>query len=125
MQLIEVRQRVEQVLRDAGVKLGTYHTQEHGDRPALWVGDPPSGTTVDGLEVVIYPQPHSRVVSTFGGSIQVKRWRVRLIKHDRAADLEAATDALVDAFTAPTPQFIDEAGDIAEQVIVTLPDDPE
>lgn len=125
MQLIDLRQRVEQALKAAGVELGTYHTPEQGDLPALHVGDPPEGTTVDGLEVVISPRPHSTVVSTFGGSIQVKRWRVRLVKHDETADIEAATDALVDAFAAPTPQFIDEVGDIAEQVIVTIPDDPE
>lgn len=125
MQLLDLRERVERALADAGVQLGTYHTQALGDVPALYVGDPPEGTTVDGLEVMIYPQPHSTVVSTFGGSIQVKRWRVRLIRHDAAADLEGATDALVEAFEAPTPQFIDEAGDIAEQVLVTIPDDPE
>lgn len=113
-------------MADAGVQVGVYHTREMGDIPALYVGDPPKGTTVDGLEITIHQSSKPRIISTLGGNIVFKDWLVRVIKHDRKADIDAAVQAIAAAFDpVPTPQFIPEAGDIAEQVLFTIPDDPE
>lgn len=126
MDVLELRRRVENALVDAGVKVGTYTLPGGLTTPALYVGDPPQGTTATGLEVMILPNPRPRIVSTFGGGINVKSWEIRVVEHTDDADLDGALDALAEAFgPIPTPQLIPEAGDIAEQAIVTIPDDPE
>lgn len=133
MILAEFRAQVEAALAD--VVLGVYTLPNGESTPAVYVGDPPEGTTVSGLEVMIYPTPKPRIVNTFGGNLNIKSWQVRVINHpyppgvpvpEGGNDLDAAIDAITDAFPGmPTPQLIEEAGDIAEQVLLTVPDDPE
>lgn len=133
MDVLGLRQQVETALTD--VALGEYTLPNGATTPAITVGDPPDGTTVSGLEVVIYPAPKPNIVNTFGGNINIKSWLVRIVNHPYppdelqpagAGDLDAAMDAITDAFPGmPTPQLIEEAGDIAEQVLFTIPDDPE
>lgn len=119
------RARVERVLAEANITPGTYSVPDLGPTPALWVGEPPEGTTLEaGLEVLIGETPQTQVISTFGGSIKLQSWALRLVNHG-GADLEGAVDAIIDAFNPPTPRFIDEVADIAEQVLFSIPDDPE
>ncbi|KQR33121.1 hypothetical protein [Deinococcus sp. Leaf326] len=123
MNVAELRARVEAAL--TGVQLGEYRFPGGQTAPALYVGDPPKGTTASGLEVLIYPTPKPRIISTFGGGINLKSWQVRIVNHDDG-DLDGAMDAMGDAFdNMPTPQLIPEAGDIAEQMLFSIPDDPE
>ncbi|GAA3995221.1 hypothetical protein GCM10022631_01730 [Deinococcus rubellus] len=122
---LEFRETLLATLADHGVSLGTYHVPELGDQPALWVGDPPEGTTIDsGLEVLIGNTKRPELVSTFGGNVKLEYWQLRIVNHGDG-DLEGAMDAVDDAFSPETPKYIPEVGDIAEQVLFSILDDPE
>ena len=116
----DFRTRVLDTLTSAGVDLGTYHVPDVGATPAIWVGDPPEGTTIaSGLEVLVGVSRKPTYISTFGGNVALKNWTLRIVNHG-GGDLDAAMDAIDWAFSPGTPQFIDEVGDIAEQVVFTI-----
>ena len=96
---VQMRQRIEQALADAEVELGIYRFEGGAKAPAFYMGDPPEGTTVEGLEVLMSPNPKRTSVDAFEYLGAPLSYPVRLINHaDQPDVLEHATNALAEAF---------------------------
>jgi len=116
-----LQQRMRDAFQAAGVQLGTYALPGGQDTPAISVGDPPRGTTVKGLEVIIARNPQRKVTDTFQFTGYIEAWPVRLVNHDHA-DLEAALNALAQVFWPfdEGPALLLESPDTYEQVTLSI-----
>lgn len=94
----EVREKVEAALAAADIELGTYHLPGGETTPALWVGNPPEGTTAEGLEVQINPNPKQVSIDAFTFVGMPRAYLVRLANWDDLPDiLKDATNAIAQA----------------------------
>lgn len=118
--LPELREAVQAALRDADVTLGTYRYPGGQTTPALYVGDPPEGVTVTGLEVLIPATPESTVISTFAGPITIDHYPVRAVAHD-GRSLAPVWQALASAFRSTSaPQVLQATDRYPDQMLVTI-----
>ena len=123
---VQMRLRIEAALTAASIRLGTY-TINGEPVPALSLGDPPEGTTVQGLEVLIATNPKRTSVQAFAYLGAPLSYPVRLINHADEADvLEEATNALAAAFWPfdDEPALLPATAEIPEQVTFSLFFDP-
>lgn len=99
----QLRDRVEGILRD---DLGRYRLQNGTITPAIAVraeGEGrPSGTTVDGLEVVIAREPIPEPVAAYRQQQARKLWQVYLVDWTGRTALATLTDRLLLEFPAMT-----------------------
>lgn len=122
-----MRQRIESTLTAAGL-LGTYTLPGGETVPALSLGDPPEGTTVDGLECLIATNPKPITPEMFGIPDLPRAYPVRLVNHADAADvIQDATNALAQAFWPfwDDPVLLEATADIPEQATMSLLYDPD
>lgn len=121
-----MRQRVEQALTTAQI-LGTYTLPGGEQVPAISLGDPPEGTTAQGLECLIAPNPKPIIPDTFGVPDVPRAYPVRLINH--AGDVDVLQDG-VNALAARFWPFweisdpLSATADYPEQITFALLFDP-
>lgn len=118
--LPELRAEIEAALQAAEIVVGTYRWPDGRTAPALFVGDPPEGVTVRGLEVLIPATPESSIIPIFAGSITIDRYPVRAVAHD-GQSLTPIYRALAGAFkgTAAT-QVLQATARYPDQMLVTI-----
>ncbi|MGY2892752.1 hypothetical protein [Deinococcus sp. UYEF24] len=121
----ELRAQVEEALASEGVEVGTYTYLGGGTSPAICVGDPPEGTSVTGLEVLIARNPDRSTLPGFEFIGFIEEWPIRFINWGNA-DLEAAANALAVAFhpLAQDPQILPASPDYPEQLTLKITADP-
>jgi hypothetical protein len=123
--LLQFRTAIQEAVAGSGVPIGEYHLASGEIVPAINAGNPPPGTTASGLEISINPSPVPEILPNFAGGSNVKRWQARIVNHDGAAlDFEAVMDALFDRFFPAVPQYQAEIGEVAEQCLLSVLDDP-
>lgn len=120
----ELRELVLRALSTAGVGLGTYTYPATGQAPrttpAFFLGDPPEGVTVQGLEVLLSATPESTVISTFAGAITIDRYAIRAVAHD-GQGLKPVYTALAGAFKGISPPNVLQATDrYPDQMVFTI-----
>ena len=121
----EFRAQIEEALAFGGVELGTYTYPGGATAPAICVGDPPAGTSAEGLEVLIARNPDRTTLPGFEFVGFIEEWPVRFINWGNA-DLEAAANALASAFhpLAQDPQILPASPDYPEQLTLKITADP-
>jgi hypothetical protein len=121
----ELRAQVEEALASSGVDVGTYTYPGGATAPAIYVGDPPEGTSVTGLEVLIARNPDRSTLPGFEFIGFIEEWPVRFINWGNA-DLEEAANALAVAFypLAQDPQILPASPDYPEQLTLKITADP-
>ena len=121
----EFRAQIEEALAAGGVELGTYTYPGNATAPAICVGDPPEGTSVTGLEVLIARNPDRITLPGFEFVGFIEEWPVRFINWGNA-DLEEAVNALAVAFhpLAQDPQILPASPDYPEQLTLKITADP-
>jgi hypothetical protein len=116
----EFREQLVQALVAGEIPVGIYHEQGVPDRPAMYVGDPPEGVTVSGLEVLIPETPELTTISTFAGAVTIDRYPVRLVAHD-GQNLKPAYIALASAFKrVSAPQILQATDRYPSQMVITI-----
>lgn len=119
-----MRQRIEAALTGL---LGTYTLPGGEVVPALSLGDPPEGTTVQGLECLIATNPKPITPDMFGIPDLPRAYPVRLVNHDGGPDaLQDATNALAQVFWPfwDEPRLQEATADMPEQSTMSLLYDP-
>lgn len=119
----QMRSRIEEALTDAAVPLGTYRYPGGQHAPALSLGEPPEGTTVEGLEVLIATNPKRKSLEAFEYLGAPLSYPVRLINHSGEPDvLEQATNALAPVFWPfdDDPALLPASASYPEQVTFSL-----
>ncbi|GAA5513645.1 hypothetical protein Dcar01_02389 [Deinococcus carri] len=126
MSALAIRRGVEAALAEAGVQVGTYRFPDGQEAPAIRVGDPPEGTTVTGLEVLISPNPKRQNIEAFI-PLGIQSYSVRLLNRAALPDvLEEATNAIAQRFWPfdDEPRRLDASSAMPEQVGFSLLYDP-
>ncbi|WP_339096191.1 hypothetical protein WDJ50_02560 [Deinococcus sp. VB142] len=121
---VALRERVEAVLLPF---LGTYTLPSGDSVPALWLGDPPEGTTVSGLECLISPNPRRDTVEAFQYLGAPLAYPIRLVNNAAEADaLDIAVNVLAAHFWPfwDDPVLLQATADIPEQTTLSLLYDP-
>ncbi|MVN88288.1 hypothetical protein GO986_16200 [Deinococcus sp. HMF7620] len=118
--LPDVRATVATSLQNAGILLGTYILTNGASTPALHVGDPDEGVTVQGLEVLIAPTAEPTVIKTFAGPITIDHYQIRLVAHD-GQSLSPALNALLGVFRSATDVNVLQATErYPDQLVFTV-----
>lgn len=125
--LEQFREQIEQALGDAGVQLGLYHwpLDDQGgliaqQTPALFVGEPPEGVTVEGLEVLIPETPEMKVIPTFAGAVTIDTYPVRAVSHD-GRSLKPVWEALANAFKGvQRPEVLQATDRYPDQIVIRI-----
>jgi len=119
----ELKEKAEAALEAAGIVLGTYHLPGGESIPASYVGNPPEGTTAEGLELQINPNPKQLSIDAFVFVGMPRAYLVRLVNWDALPDiLEDATNAIARALWPfeDDPRLIPAVGDTPEQVLFSV-----
>lgn len=128
MSALAIRRRVERALAEGGIEVGTYRLPDGTETPAVYVGNPPEGTTATGLEVQISPNPKKLGIEAFKYPGMPSAYPVRLLNWAGLPDvLEEATNAIAGYFWPfdETPRLVPVD---PEQYVFALlydPEDPE
>lgn len=118
--LPQLREEIGAALAAFGIPLGTYRFGNGNTGPALSVGDPPEGVTVQGLEVLIPATPEIDVIPTFAGAITVDRYPVRAVAHD-GQSLSPVWNALAQAFRGvDAPQVLQATDRYPDQMVISI-----
>lgn len=124
MSALAIRQAVEAALAAGGIEVGTYRLPDGEETPAVYLGNPPEGTTASGLEVLIALNPQRQTIDAFI-PLGIRDYPVRLVNWDGLPDvLEDATNAILRRFR----MFGDEPALVPadpEQVTFSLTYDPQ
>ncbi|UQN10368.1 hypothetical protein [Deinococcus sp. QL22] len=117
-----IAERVRVAFVEAGVVLGVATFPGGQTADGLTVGDWPEGTTVTGLEVIISANPRQRVVPAFAFLGFQTSFPIRLVNQSGQEDLEAAVNAIAEAFwpLADDPALLEESRDYPEQVTLAV-----
>jgi hypothetical protein len=120
-----LRAQVEAAFEASQVQIGVYTFPGGQTSPAICVGDPPEGTSVTGLEVLIARNPDRTTLPGFEFIGFIEEWPVRFINWGNA-DLEDAANALALAFhpLAQDPQILPASPDYPEQLTLKITADP-
>lgn len=91
------------------------------ETPAIYIGEPPEGTTATGLEVLITLNPRQKAPDAFQFLGYIESWPIRLVNRDHV-DLEAATNAIAKAFWPfdEDPVLLPESPQTYEQVTFSV-----
>lgn len=103
--------------------LGTYTRSNGSITPAIWVGEPESAWTVEGLECLIDAVPEIKSVKVYKGASLSESYDVRLVMHGAdALPLHKATRAVLLNFDATDPRYVpaNESLGILKQTIFTI-----
>lgn len=116
-----VKDRLLAALAEGEVELGEYRLPKGSVAPAIYVGEPPEGTTATGLEVLIARNPRQVAPEAFQFLGYIEVWPVRLINRGHQ-DLEAATNAIAQAFWPfeENPVLLPEGPETFEQVTFSV-----
>ncbi|KQR40747.1 hypothetical protein [Deinococcus sp. Leaf326] len=128
MSALAIRRLVERALAEAEIEVGTYRLPDGEETPAVYLGNPPEGTTARGLEVVVSPTPKKLGIEAFKYPGMPTAYPVRLVNWDGLPDvLEDAINAIAGYFWPfeETPKSVPVE---PEQYVFALffdPEDPE
>jgi len=116
-----VKARLVASLAAAGVQLGEYTLPGGSKTPAIFIGEPPKGTTAHGLEVLTSLNPQQKAPDAFQFVGYIEAYPIRLVNRD-LVDLEAATNAIAQSFWPfdEDPVLFPESPQTYEQVTFSV-----
>lgn len=118
--LPQLREAVETALRENDILLGEYRWSTGQRTPALYVGEPPEGVTVSGLEILIPETPETDVLPTFAGAVSIDRFPIRAVSHD-GKSLSPVWMALAGAFKGlEAPQMLQATDRYPDQMLIRI-----